>query len=310
MKRVGSLSRFKSTGSLVRRLEVLDEQTSSTALDADDLAARLRSFAVAASFDKPSRIVRVRRRAVAFFAAIGVFGWVGITGAAASVGLAATGNLPAPIQNTVSNVLDVVGIDVPRSEPDVPEAPVVPDTQAPVDQQEVISDAPSATADEVSDSIREDSRSKDGIEWPPAVPNLIDALTANADDAPGGSESTPVRPTTPPGLSGTSPGQSGTAPGQGGTTPGQSGSAPGQSGSAPGQVDRDDNSSPGQSGSSNSNAGGNSSSSNGNSGSSNAGGNSDSSNGNSGSSNAGGNSSSNSGNSNAGGNGRGNSNRP
>ena len=300
MKRVGSLSRFRSTGSLVRRLESLDEQTSSTSLDTDDLAARLRSLAVAASFDKPPRAVRIRRRAVAFLTAIGVFGWVGITGAAASIGLAATGNLPAPIQDTVSNVLDVVGIEVPRSEPEVPtdeqEEPTVEDS--PVDASVPV-DGDVPAAEDAGDEI-DDGTDTEGLSPDRAVP-LNERPFAPFDSVPEA-----------PGRSGTIPTPAKTPPGRSGTTPPQVGDSVDEF-VPPGQDKKDDSSEPavgpGNSGgagnSGNSNAGGNSGSS-GNSGNSNAGGNSGDA-GNSGSSNAGGNSGSagssgNSGSSNAGGN--------
>ena len=56
---------------------------------------------------------------------VGILGWAGAAAAGAGVGLAATGNLPAPVQEIVADVLDVVKISVPRPDPlPVPEVPL------------------------------------------------------------------------------------------------------------------------------------------------------------------------------------------
>ncbi|MGA0802281.1 MAG: hypothetical protein ACO3Q0_06535, partial [Ilumatobacteraceae bacterium] len=88
-----------SRRSLTARLEALRVETPLDDAFADDLAARLQSLAIAASFEVGVKKGRLRRKFVAVIGSVGVIGWIGVTGAAASVGLAATGNLPAPIQD-------------------------------------------------------------------------------------------------------------------------------------------------------------------------------------------------------------------
>ncbi|MGA1566564.1 MAG: hypothetical protein ACO39Q_10190, partial [Ilumatobacteraceae bacterium] len=79
-----------------------------------DLLARLQSIAIASSVTTEARTGRLRRRVAAVIGAVGVFGWAGAAAAGASVGLATTGNLPAPVQEVVADVLEVVNIEVPR----------------------------------------------------------------------------------------------------------------------------------------------------------------------------------------------------
>lgn len=119
-----------SRRSLSARLEATRVDVPLNDAFADDLAARLKSLAVAASFEAGAKKGRLRRKFVAVIGSMGVIGWIGVTGAAASVGLATTGNLPAPIQRVVSSVFDVVGIDIPSSDENVP-APV--DDSVPVE---------------------------------------------------------------------------------------------------------------------------------------------------------------------------------
>ena len=85
---------------------------------AENLAARLKSLAVSSSQMEEARQGRVGRKVLALIGSVGIFAWVGVTGVAASVGLVATGNMPAPIQNVVSSVLEVAGIQVPRADED------------------------------------------------------------------------------------------------------------------------------------------------------------------------------------------------
>ena len=79
-----------------------------------DLVARLCSLAVASSMAPAPRVHRWRRRIGAVVGAAGVFGWAGAAAAGASVGLVSTGNLPAPVQRVVADVLEVVNVEVPR----------------------------------------------------------------------------------------------------------------------------------------------------------------------------------------------------
>jgi len=105
--------------------------------DADEnLVARLQSLAVASSIAPVPRSTRLRRQVGAVIGAVGILGWAGATAASASVGLAATGNLPAPVQEVVADVLDVVKISVPRPDPSLnPEAPVPAEGSSGEDKQ-------------------------------------------------------------------------------------------------------------------------------------------------------------------------------
>ena len=97
--------------------------------DADEnFVARLQSLAIASSIAQAPRSTRIRRQVGAVIGAVGILGWAGAAAAGASVGLAATGNLPAPIQEVVADVLDVVKISVPRPDP-LP----APEVQVPTD---------------------------------------------------------------------------------------------------------------------------------------------------------------------------------
>ena len=87
---------------------------SNPALVDGDLVARLQSLAIASSITTEAKSGRLRRRVAALIGAVGVFGWAGAAAAGASVGLATTGNLPAPVQDVVADVLEVVNIEVPR----------------------------------------------------------------------------------------------------------------------------------------------------------------------------------------------------
>ena len=123
---------------------------------------------------------------------VGLVGWTGAVAAGASAGLAATGNLPDPIQQVVADVLEGVNIEVPA--PD--EEPVEDD---PVDV----------------DLVEEDSV--------PAVPapDTDDSVNPSSGDSPGNSGDAPGNSGSAPGNSGDSPGNSGSAPGNSGNSNGR-----------------------------------------------------------------------------------------
>ena len=128
---------------LQRRLVELDLSTapvgySTNPSDVDEnFVARLQSLAVASSIAPAPRSTRIRKQVGAVIGAVGILGWAGAAAAGASVGLAATGNLPAPVQEVVADVLDVVKISVPRPDPlPEPEVPLPTDGN-PEDQPEL-----------------------------------------------------------------------------------------------------------------------------------------------------------------------------
>ena len=128
---------------LQRRLVELDLSTapagySTNPSDVDEnFVARLQSLAIASSIAPAPRSTRIRKQVGAVIGAVGVLGWAGAAAAGASVGLAATGNLPAPVQEVVADVLDVVKISVPRPDPlPEPEVPLPTDGN-PEDQPEL-----------------------------------------------------------------------------------------------------------------------------------------------------------------------------
>lgn len=128
---------------LQRRLGELDLSTapvgySTNPSDVDEnFVARLQSLAIASSIAPAPRSTRIRKQVGAVIGAVGILGWAGAAAAGASVGLAATGNLPAPVQEVVADVLDVVKISVPRPDPlPAPEVPLPTDGN-PEDQTEL-----------------------------------------------------------------------------------------------------------------------------------------------------------------------------
>lgn len=128
---------------LQRRLVDLDLSTapvgySTNPSDVDEnFVARLQSLAIASSIAPAPRSTRIRKQVGAVIGAVGILGWAGAAAAGASVGLAATGNLPAPVQEVVADVLDVVKISVPRPDPlPAPEVPLPTDGN-PEDQTEL-----------------------------------------------------------------------------------------------------------------------------------------------------------------------------
>ena len=169
---------------LRRRLEALSAQAPTfdpTSVNIENLAA----LATASNLAGQRATGGWRRRIVALIGSVGLVGWTGAVAAGASAGLAATGNLPDPIQQVVADVLEGVNIEVPA--PD--EEPVEDD---PVDV----------------DLVEEDSV--------PAVPapDTDDSVNPSSGDAPGNSGSAP-------GNSGDAPGNSGSAPGNSGNSNGR-----------------------------------------------------------------------------------------
>ena len=167
---------------------------------ADDLATRLSSLAVAASFESGAKKGRLRRKFLAAIGSIGVIGWIGVTGAAASVGLATTGNLPAPIQDVVSDVFDVVGIEIPKSN----------DEPSPVDEPSEPSIAPEP---EDTEKQPNDLEPNDTVETtvPTTVPTDEVISPEDETEIENPEVVVPISPTRP-GNSGSTPAV--TAPGQ------------------------------------------------------------------------------------------------
>ena len=191
------MSRVSRRSLTTRLAELRIEETLDDVL-VDDLAARLQSLAVAASFEVGAKKGRLRRKFVAAIGSIGVIGWMGVTGAAASVGLATTGNLPAPVQDVVSTVFEVVGIDLPTSNESDP-TPI--DEPATID----IEESPVDSSVSVDDPIATDTTLPVDSSITPetSIPDVVDDGVL--------SEETPVA-SARPGNSGNTPAV--TAPGQ------------------------------------------------------------------------------------------------
>ena len=182
---------------LRRRLRIVSAQAPTfdpTSVNIENLAA----LATASNLAAQRTTGGWRRRLVALIGSVGIVGWTGAVAAGASAGLAATGNLPDPIQQVVADVLEGVNIEVPA-----------PDEE-PVDD----------------DPVGVDLVEEDPVPAVPA-PDADDSVSPDSGDAPGNSGDAP-------GNSGSAPGNSGDAPGNSGSAPGNSGDAPGNSGSAPG----------------------------------------------------------------------------
>ena len=120
----------------------------------------------------------LERNATILIGSVGIVGWTGAMAAGASAGLAATGNLPDPIQQVVADVLKVVNIEVPA-----------PDEE-PVDD----------------DPVGVDLVKEDPVPAVPA-PDADDLVSPDSGDAPGSSGSAP-------GNSGDAPGNSGNSNGR------------------------------------------------------------------------------------------------
>ena len=80
------------------------------------LGERLQALAMASSSAPPPLHRRWGRRIVAILASIGLVGWLSTGVASASVVLAATGNLPDPVQQFVADAVEVLGVDLPDPE--------------------------------------------------------------------------------------------------------------------------------------------------------------------------------------------------
>lgn len=130
-----------------RMLGALGEHDVPFTNDAESMAARLRSLAVASSVGATASHGRLKRQVIATVGAVGLVGWASFGTASAFVGLAATGNLPAPVQNFVSDVLDTVGVEVPRATP-----PKVPADQPGAGSDDTGGDAGTKTTDPVEES--------------------------------------------------------------------------------------------------------------------------------------------------------------
>ncbi len=81
-----------------------------------DLAARLQSLAIASSMDIQPSPFRVIRRALVLAGRVSAIGWIAVAAVVATVSLSSVNVLPDPLQVAVSNVLNVVGINVPHPE--------------------------------------------------------------------------------------------------------------------------------------------------------------------------------------------------
>ena len=122
-----------------------------------NFVARLQSLAIASSITPTRRSTRLRRQFGAVIGAVGILGWAGAAAAGASVGLAATGNLPAPVQDVVADVLDVVNISVPRPDPSpAPETPAPVSDSAPSIDDESMTSTTTTIPEESTDSFGEE----------------------------------------------------------------------------------------------------------------------------------------------------------
>jgi len=81
-----------------------------------DLAARLQSIAIGSSMDIQPSPFRVIRRALVLAGRVSAIGWIAVAAVVATVSLSSVNVLPDPMQVAVSNVLKVVGINVPHPE--------------------------------------------------------------------------------------------------------------------------------------------------------------------------------------------------
>ena len=142
-----------------------------------NLVARLQSLAVASSITPSRRSTRLRRQLGAVVGAVGILGWAGAAAAGASVGLAATGNLPAPVQDVLADVLEVVNVSIPRPDPS-PES----NTQAPV------SDSTRSIDDEAITSTTSESTEVEVVTNPTSPTTTVPA-TSTTTTVPGDANS-------------------------------------------------------------------------------------------------------------------------
>lgn len=108
-----------SRGEIKQRLHSLDDsglqvnEVESQVKD-HDLAARLQSLAVSSSMSERQSPMNLFRRVVVLVGRVSVVGWIAAAVLLAGFSLSAVNGLPDPLQVAVSNVLNVVGINVPN----------------------------------------------------------------------------------------------------------------------------------------------------------------------------------------------------
>lgn len=82
----------------------------------NDLAARLQSLAIASSMNTQPTPARVIRRALVIVGRVNAIGWIAVAAVVAAISLSSVNVLPDPLQTAMSNVFNVVGINVPNPE--------------------------------------------------------------------------------------------------------------------------------------------------------------------------------------------------
>ena len=82
----------------------------------NDLAARLQSLAIASSMNSQPSPARVIRRALVMAGRVSAIGWIAVAAVVATISLSSVNVLPDPLQTAMSNVFNVVGINVPNPE--------------------------------------------------------------------------------------------------------------------------------------------------------------------------------------------------
>lgn len=110
-----------SRAEIRRRLNALGLQGSDGEVVAEqaidnDLAARLQSLSIASSMNTQKSPFRVMRRGAKLAGRVGAIGWIAIAAVVATISLSSVNVLPDPLQVAMSNVLNVVGINVPHPE--------------------------------------------------------------------------------------------------------------------------------------------------------------------------------------------------
>ncbi len=81
-----------------------------------DLAARLQSLAIASRLNARQSPFHFLQRAAVLAGRVSTVGWIAIAVVLAGVSLSSVNGLPDPLQVAMSNVLKVVGINVPHPE--------------------------------------------------------------------------------------------------------------------------------------------------------------------------------------------------
>jgi hypothetical protein len=82
----------------------------------NDLAARLQSLAIASSMNTQPSPARVIRRVLSIAGRVSAIGWIAVAAVVATISLSSFNVLPDPLQTAMSNVFNVVGINVPQPE--------------------------------------------------------------------------------------------------------------------------------------------------------------------------------------------------